>query len=167
MTRSQELLRDRTVRDVPRVIAMLDARGLEAWTIDESATVFEATRKMVQHRTGSLLVLRGGQTVGLVTERDYLTKVLHQGRTSKETPVGDIATMEHRLVVASLDDTLQDCVDVMARRGFRHLPVAEEGGKVVGLLSLQDIVQVLAEERKQVLSAQALAAASGMPIHDG
>jgi len=138
------------------------------WTVDENATVFDATRIMVEEKTGSLCVTRGPDVVGIVTERDYLTKVLHQGKTSKTALVKEIATMDAKLVVASLDDSLQDCVDVMARRKFRHLPVAEKNGTVVGLLSLRDIVAVLAEERREALArSEELRRQVSMPIHDG
>uniref|UniRef100_A0A7S2S3V2 CBS domain-containing protein n=1 Tax=Mucochytrium quahogii TaxID=96639 RepID=A0A7S2S3V2_9STRA len=144
------------------------ARKIAAWTIGHSETVFEATRKMVEHRTGSLCVTRDDQIVGIVTERDYLTKVLHAGRTSKTTPVEEISTMGDKLVVATPQDNLQDCVDMMVQKQIRHLPVAESDGTVIGLLDIQDIAKTLADERQVTMQTlDEIRIASNMPIHDG
>jgi len=63
------------------------------WTTDANATVFDATRKMVAENVGSLVVVRHGKMVGIITERDYLRKVIHAGKASSTTQVSEIATM--------------------------------------------------------------------------
>ena len=119
---------------------------------------------MVEHKTGSLAVLdAAGAIVGIVTERDYLRKVLHEGRTSHDTLVGEIATMRD-LQTCSPDDDLQHCVEIMDAKGFRHLPV-KDGGEVVGLLSIKDIAHALAQRvqlHEDLKREQSLP-----PVHDG
>lgn len=137
--------------------------------MDESSTVFEATKKMVEENVGSLVVTRKGQVVGIVTERDYLRKVVHQGRSSANTTVGQIATMQDKLIVASLDDSIQDCVDAMGARDIRHMPVADSvTGDFVGLLSIREVAKALAKEREAAFrKLEDVQVSSQMPIHDG
>ncbi len=158
--------RTRKVRDVRK----LQGQGEHPsrWQISEDATVFEATAKMVQNKVGALCVERAGSVVGIITERDYLTKILHAGRKSRETKVGEICTKDDALVLASLDDTLQDCIDVMCSRNFRRLPVADRHGVVVGLLSITDITKELAAERLEAFyHRHHIRVQQTMPIHDG
>jgi predicted transcriptional regulator len=158
--------RTRKVRDVRK----LQGQGEDPsrWQVSEDATVFEATAKMVQNKVGALCVERGGSVVGIITERDYLTKILHAGRKSRETKVAEICTKDDALVLASLDDTLQDCIDVMCSRNFRRLPVADRQGVVVGLLSITDITKELAAERLEAFyHKHHIRVQQTMPIHDG
>ena len=131
--------------------------------------MFEATKRMVEEDVGSLVVTRKGKVVGIVTERDYLRKVVHQGRSSASTTVGQIATMQDKLIVASLDDSVQDCVDAMGSRDIRHLPVADpSSGEFVGLLSIREVAKALAKEREAVSKKlEDVQVSSQMPIHDG
>jgi CBS domain-containing protein len=140
-------------------------RRFTSWTIDEDETVFEATRLMVERRTGCLCVTRAGEVVGIVTERDYLTKVLHAGRTSKSTKVKDIATMGDDLIVGDANESLQDALDVIVHRNVRHLPICRDG-RIVALLGVEDLARKLADER--VVKLRSLAdLRMTMPIHDG
>ena len=140
-------------------------RRFTSWTIDEEDTVFEATRLMVERRTGCLCVTRAGEVVGIVTERDYLTKVLHAGRTSKSTKVKDIATMDDDLIVGDANESVQDALDVIVHRNVRHLPICRDG-RIVALLGVEDLARKLADER--VVKLRSLAdLRMAMPIHDG
>ena len=123
---------------------------------------------MVEEDVGSLVVTRKGAVVGIVTERDYLRKVVHQGRSSSTTTVGQIATMQDKLIVASLDDTIQDCVDAMGASDIRHMPVADNTGDFVGLLSIREVAKALAKEREAAFKKlEDVQASAKMPIHDG
>mmetsp|Transcript_20833 Transcript_20833/g.25261 ORF Transcript_20833/g.25261 Transcript_20833/m.25261 type:complete len:198 (-) Transcript_20833:1214-1807(-) len=151
------------VRDILKV----KDKWRHMWTVDENETVFEATRKMVEYKTGSLCVTRDGKVVGIVTERDYLRKVVHEGRTSADTKVGEISTLGNKLICASPDDTLQDCVDIMTIKDIRHIPVTENDGEVVGLLSIKDIARAFSQERDRVFRTLDDIRDRQMPIHDG
>lgn len=135
--------------------------------MEESSTVFDATKKMVGENCGSLVVTRKGKPVGIVTERDYLRKVVHQGTTSHKLLVRDIATMEDKVILASLDDTIQDCVDAMGCREIRHLPCCDPNtGEIVGLLSIGDLARCLSREQ-QLVFRKLEDLSNPIPIHDG
>eukprot|EP00510_Aplanochytrium_minuta_P009771 CAMPEP_0184075630 /NCGR_PEP_ID=MMETSP0957-20130417/71234_1 /TAXON_ID=627963 /ORGANISM="Aplanochytrium sp, Strain PBS07" /LENGTH=160 /DNA_ID=CAMNT_0026378093 /DNA_START=168 /DNA_END=650 /DNA_ORIENTATION=+ len=159
----EEGLLEITVQDILKV----NDKWRHMWTVDENETVFEATRQMVDFKLGSLCVTKSGKVVGIVTERDYLRKVVHEGRTSMDTKVGEISTMGNKLICASPTDSLQDCVDIMAIKDIRHLPVSQSDGEVVGLLSIKDIARAFSNERSTVLSTLEEIRESRMPIHDG
>ena len=107
------------------------------WSIAPEATVFEAIKLMADKNIGSLLVLSGGKLRGVFTERDYTRKIALQGKTSKETRVGDIMTGE--VITVTPDDSVEECMRLMTNNRVRHLPVME-GVNVVGLVSIGDLV---------------------------
>ena len=144
--------------------SVLDTPGREFWSVQHDASVFDATKVMVDHKTGSLAVVDAtGAVAGIVTERDYLVKVKHQGRDSQNTLVSEIATMGAKLVVVGVNDSLQDCVELMDDKGFRHLPV-KDGGDVIGLISIKDVAHALAGHVTQMKDIKR---EESLPIHDG
>ena len=100
--------------------------------------VVEALRPMRDSRVRSVLVIDDGRLVGIVTQGDCAIKVLLPGLDAKQTPVGKVMTGNP--VTVELDDPLQGCMAMMAKRGFRHLPVLD-AGKVVGVISIGDVVK--------------------------
>jgi CBS domain-containing protein len=124
--------------------AILEEKSGEVLQIDGGATVFEAITMMVHANVGSLLVTEDGEIVGIMTERDYLRRVTLQGRTDKETPVRDI--MSSPLVVATPETLIDECMAMMTDRRIRHLPVVD-GGAVVGVVSIGDLVKFRAKEQ--------------------
>src|ERR1700752_724125 len=121
---------------------ILGAKGGEVLEIDADATVFDAVRTMVEMNVGSLLVTEGGEITGIVTERDYLGRVTLEGRT-EDAPVRDI--MSSPSVVAAAETTVDECMALMTDRRIRHVPVVE-GDRVVGLVSIGDLVKCKSEE---------------------
>jgi signal-transduction protein with cAMP-binding, CBS, and nucleotidyltransferase domain len=112
--------------------------------IEASASVFDAVQEMVEANVGSLLVTDGGDIVGIVTERDYLRRVTLEGRTDKETAVGEIMTSP--LVVVRRDTDVDECMAIMTDRRIRHLPVVEDG-EVVGVVSIGDLVKFKSKQQ--------------------
>jgi signal-transduction protein with cAMP-binding, CBS, and nucleotidyltransferase domain len=106
-------------------------------SVDAEATVLEAAQMMIDANVGSLLVSVDGRIKGIVTERDYLRRVVLEGRDSA-TSVGEIMTSP--LIVVSPDTSVEDCQSLITERRIRHLPVAE-GGEVVGMISIGDVVK--------------------------
>ena len=94
------------------------------------------------------LVMSEGRLVGIISERDYARKVILKNRSSHDTPVGDIMTPSP--VSVTPEDTVHHCMELMTEGRFRHLPVVE-AGRVVGMLSIGDLVKaVIQDQRNQI-----------------
>ena len=127
---------------------LLDIKGADIVTIDEGASVFDAIKLMADHSIGSLLVMRGQNLKGIVTERDYARKVILKGRAAETTPVSEIMSVE--LITATPDKTVNECMTLMTERRIRHLPVLAHD-KVVGLISIGDLVQAIIADQKEAI----------------
>lgn len=127
---------------------LLDRKGREVIAIGREASVFEAIKVMADRAVGSLLVMDGDELAGIVTERDYARKVIVKGRSSNSTTVGEIMTTS--VVTAGIDQTVYDCMTMMSERRIRHLPVVE-GGKVIGLISIGDLVQAIIADQQEAI----------------
>ena len=127
------------------VAKVLEGKGSEVLTIDAEATVFEAIKRMVEANVGALLVTTGGRVTGIVTERDYLRRVTLEGRTEEETLVREIMTSP--LVYVTPETSVEECMAVMTERRIRHLPVFTDGRKLVGIVSIGDLVKFKSAEQ--------------------
>lgn len=127
---------------------LLDLKGREAWSIDEQATVYEAISEMARRRVGALLVLRNGRLSGILSERDYLTKIALLDRSSRETLVATI--MATALVTISEEQTLTDCMRLMTEHHIRHLPVLD-GDRIVGMISIGDVLKRTLNEHEETI----------------
>ena len=125
---------------------LLHYKGNEVFTISPDVTVLEALQVMNKHNIGALLVIEHGQPIGMLSERDYARKVILQGRASKTTLVSDIMT---RSYVSVLPDTPADeCMGLMTAKRVRHLPVFDAKKKLVGLISIGDVVRAMIADRE-------------------
>eukprot|EP00178_Gracilaria_changii_P006323 TRINITY_DN2088_c0_g1_i1.p2 TRINITY_DN2088_c0_g1~~TRINITY_DN2088_c0_g1_i1.p2 ORF type:complete len:190 (+),score=44.25 TRINITY_DN2088_c0_g1_i1:100-669(+) len=134
-----------TVRDV------LKTKGEKFFYTFGDSLVYDAVKEMVKHNIGSLIIVEGAtkKPVGIVTETDYLNKVIVRGRSSKSTLVRDIMSTKEFTFV-NPDATLSDCMQLMTERRIRHIPVVEEGtDKVLGMVSIGDIVSELVAAHKR------------------
>ncbi len=127
---------------------LLDNKGRTLISIVEDASVLDAITLMADHAVGSLLVMDDQVLKGIVTERDYARKVIVKGRSSSTTRVGEIMTS--KVVTATLDQTVTDCMTVMTERKIRHLPVVDDG-RVIGMISIGDLVQaIIAHQQEEI-----------------
>jgi CBS domain-containing protein len=127
---------------------LLAAKGGDLVSISPDASVLEAITLMADRSIGSLLVMQGDELKGIVTERDYARKVIVKGRSSESTRVADI--MSTAVITATAEQTVRKCMELMTNRRIRHLPVVE-GGKVVGMISIGDLVQaIIAEQQEEI-----------------
>jgi signal-transduction protein with cAMP-binding, CBS, and nucleotidyltransferase domain len=110
--------------------------------IDAGRWVGEAVEVMRRERTGCLLVTRGGKLAGIFTERDLLTRVLAAGRPLT-TAVEDVMTVDP--VSVGPKDPIRTAIRRMEDGGYRHLPVVDEDGRPVGVLSAKAVVRYLVE----------------------
>ena len=127
---------------------LIDRKGRTLYSVEPEDPVLEAIRQMAEHHVGALLVMRGTELQGIISERDYARKVILHGRSSAETPVWQI--MSSPVITVSPGQTVQDCMQLMTNHRVRHLPVIE-GGRVVGLVSIGDLVKAVIEDQQQTI----------------
>ena len=118
---------------------MLAGKQRPLVVVSPNDSVFHALTLMAQHNVGALMVLNGEQLVGIFSERDYARKVILHGKSSKETLVSEI--MSDKVAYVTPGTTLDECMALMTEKHFRHLPVLEENGTVVGIISIGDLVK--------------------------
>lgn len=118
----------------------------EVYAIGPDDPVLVAIQTMADKSVGALLVMRGETLVGIVSERDYARKVILKGRSSAETATWEIMSSPVRTVTP--DDTVNTCMMVMTEYKIRHLPVVD-AGRVIGVLSIGDLVKAVIEEQQQ------------------
>jgi signal-transduction protein with cAMP-binding, CBS, and nucleotidyltransferase domain len=128
-----------------QVADILERKGRSVLTIDRSATVFDAIRQMVDRNVGSIIVTEKGSIAGILTERDYLRRIVLEGRTSKTTHVTEVMTA--KVICVDPGRPIDECMAIMTQQRIRHLPVME-GGEVIGIVSIGDLVKSLSQERE-------------------
>jgi len=111
--------------------------------------VLQALEMMAAKNVGALLVMEGEKLAGIFSERDYARKVVLEGRTSKDTSVGDI--MSSKVVCVTPQQSIEDCMALMTDKRIRHLPVIE-GDRVLGIISVGDVVKAVISEQTFVIS---------------
>jgi CBS domain-containing protein len=127
---------------------LLDLKGRELFSIGPEDPVLEAVKLMAERHVGALLVMRGGTLAGIVSERDYARKVVLLGRSSSGTPVSQI--MSSPVVTVTPENSVQECMRLVTERRIRHLPVVE-GGRVVGMISIGDLVKAVIDEQQHTI----------------
>jgi CBS domain-containing protein len=119
---------------------ILEVKGRDIWSISPVASVFDALRMMSDKDIGALLVMRGDEMVGILSERDYARKVVLLGKTSRDTRVEDI--MSSKVYTIHPDQTVEEAMEIMNGHHIRHLPVVE-GDRVLGVISIGDVVKAI------------------------
>ncbi len=119
---------------------LLDRKGHDVYSIQADQTVYEAITQMDARNVGSLIVKEGEEVVGIVTERDYMRKVILRHLSSKETAVEKIMT--RNLVSITPDNTIIDAMTLVTEKRCRHLPVFKDG-QLDGILSIGDLVKAI------------------------
>ena len=118
-------------------------------TIAPTALVFDALKLMADKGIGALLVTEGEAIAGIFTERDYARKIALMGRTSSVTQVRDVMTSAVRFVRP--DQTSEQCMQIMSTGRMRHLPVVDANDKLVGMISIGDLVKDIISEQKFII----------------
>lgn len=128
---------------------LLEAKpGQNIWSVRPDQMVIEALEVMAKANIGAVLVIDGENLVGVFSERDYARKGLIQGRKAQKTPVAEIMKTEMYPVTPDMD--IEDCMALLADKPIRHLPVMTDN-KVVGLISIGDIVTTLVHDQTQLI----------------
>ncbi|MEN9658425.1 CBS domain-containing protein [Iodobacter fluviatilis] len=114
-------------------------------SVTPQASVYQALQVLAEKNIGALLVMEENHLVGIFSERDYARKVILMGKTSAGTPVSEIMT--RKLLCVPPSATIDECMAIMSEKRIRHLPVLD-GDKVLGVLSIGDLVREIIDEQK-------------------
>ena len=132
------------------IAAVLGQKNREIFSVTPDTCVDDAVKMMDEKNVGALLVMKGDKLVGMLSERDYTRKVMLRGKKSSETQVSEI--MSSNLTVTHPNEGVDECLRAMTDKRFRHMPVLDEKNKVIGVISIGDLV-------KYVISCQSAAIA--------
>ena len=124
---------------------IIEGKGREVFSIEATASVYEALESIADKNVGALVVMQEGSLVGILSERDYARKVILLSRGSKETLVSEIMTRDP--VTVSSEGSVAECMQLMTERRIRHLPVIDDGS-LAGLISIGDVVRAVIEEQE-------------------
>ncbi|PWU01899.1 MAG: histidine kinase [Bacteroidetes bacterium] len=131
------------------VFHILKRKGHDVFSVRPEISVYDGLELLVEKRIGCLMVTdETGKYLGTFTERDYARKVILKGRSSKETLVSEIMD-PHPSV--SENSTIEECMEKMSTKGYRHLPVMDGAGNLVGVVSISDVVKYIIDEQKFLL----------------
>lgn len=122
------------------VRTLLRKKGTSVITTTPSATVYDAIATMVDHNVGAIVVTDDGALAGIFTERDYLRRIVLQGRTSKTTAVREVMTAD--VITVAPDTTVETALSLMTKARCRHLPVVADE-RLAGIVSIGDCVKHL------------------------
>jgi CBS domain-containing protein len=128
---------------------ILAKKGADVRTIDHAATVLDGAMAMNQHRIGALVVLKDDHVVGMFTERDVLRRVVGECRDPATTPISAVMTEE--VACCRIDTTVEEARVAMKDRRIRHLPVIDEQGSLLGLVSIGDLNAFQATSQEQTI----------------
>ena len=129
--------------------SILQAKGNNIYSITSDQSVFDALLYMGEKNIGALLILDGEELKGIFSERDYARKIVLKSKSSRETLVSEIMT--ELVITVNSSDSIEQCMAVMSEKRIRHLPVLE-GKKIVGVISIGDVVHAIIESQKETIS---------------
>lgn len=137
-----------------RIADVLKNKGAAVVTINPDATVHELLAGLAEQNIGAMVVIDADGVVGIVSERDVVRELHERGHDLLDVTVGEIMSAE--VVTCSPRDGAADLARVMTDRRIRHLPVCDEKGSLIGIVSIGDLVKTridqLEREREQLAS---------------
>jgi CBS domain-containing protein len=129
---------------------LLMQKGRDIITIAPTATVFEAIQLMDSKNIGSLLILNAhGKIAGIFCERDCFRKVLLAGKSPHDAQVKNVMTK--KVIYATPETTVDECMAVMTQKRIRHMPVLDAHEKILGIISIGDLVKFVASEQDAMI----------------
>jgi CBS domain-containing protein len=124
---------------------LLQTKGRDVWSVAPDAPIFDALKLMADKDVGALLILDGERVVGIFSERDYARKVVLEGKSSRDTAVGEVMT--RRVVYVRPEQSIEECMALMTERHIRHLPVLDDD-RLIGVISIGDVVKSIITEQQ-------------------
>jgi len=118
------------------------------YSVASSESVLQALEVMAEANISAVMVTEGDQIIGIFTERDYTRKGELMGLSAKDTRVADLMT--EQMVTVTPRTSIDECMELMRVYHIRHLPVVE-GGAMVGMVSMRDVVDILLSDRESAI----------------
>jgi CBS domain-containing protein len=133
---------------VETIASILKSKGSAIHSVSPDATVYDAVTMMAAKGIGAVLVIEQGSLLGIVSAKDYGTRVVLQGRNGKDVLAREIMTSP--VVTAGPDLKVMDGMQIMTTKRIRHLPILEKG-KLVGVVALADLVRAVIADQEHKL----------------
>jgi CBS domain-containing protein len=133
-----------TVKDI------LESKGYECISVGPEATVYDALKKMAGNNVGAVLVLENENVLGIFSERDYARKLVLMGKTSRDSLVKDLMT--DRVYAVRLSTSINNCMKLMTDNRVRHLPVFDQTDKLIGIISIGDVVNKIIQAQNNTIN---------------
>ncbi|KAL5558025.1 hypothetical protein UlMin_034236 [Ulmus minor] len=134
---------------VAEVLLLKEGKTIGPWLCcNSNDIVVDAVKNMAKNNIGSLVVLKPDQeqhVAGILTERDYIRKILAEGRSPTTTRVGEIMTDEDKLITVTSNTNILQAMQLMTEKNIRHVPVID--GKLVGMISIKDVVRAVVDQQ--------------------
>jgi CBS domain-containing protein len=129
---------------------LLMHKGRNFWSVRPDASVADAVFAFGEHGIGAVLVCRGPELLGVLSERDCIRKLLFERVCTLDSMVSEV--MRTGVATVTPSDTIQHCMGLMNDRCVRHLPVVQDG-YVVGVISMGDVINALIREQEYVIES--------------
>jgi CBS domain-containing protein len=131
-----------------KVEKILENKDKEVFSVHIEAIVSDALYILNEKNIGALMVLDGsGNIQGIITERDVMRRCYHSQTNVKGLAIKDVMTPREKLIVARADDDVNDLMGAMTQNRVRHIPVVDEHDKVVGMVSIGDIIKAMLKDK--------------------
>jgi CBS domain-containing protein len=132
-----------------KVSNILTRKGSQIISVSPHATVLDALQLMAEKNIGAVMVMHENEFLGIMTERDYSRKVILNGKSSTDTMVSDIMTVDYPAVTPN--DTIDYCMTLMTENNIRYLPVFENH-QVSSIISISDVVKETIQGQAETIS---------------
>jgi len=128
---------------------ILQAKTPVVYAVNQNTSVLDALQIMMEKNISALLIIEDDTLIGIFTERDYARKIILHGKSSKDTLIHEVMTRSPHTVTQ--EERIESCMEMMTNNLFRHLPVVENN-RVIGMLSIGDLVKSIIEDQKQTIN---------------
>jgi CBS domain-containing protein len=129
--------------------SVLKYKSPTLYSLPPDASVYDAIELMSQKGIGAILVMTPGRLVGFLSERDYARKVILKGKSSRDTQIREIMSVP--VITVTPGDTVDECMRIMTGNRIRHLPVMDDGGRVIGIVSIGDLVKWIISAQEEMI----------------
>lgn len=120
---------------------LLDEKNRPPVTVTPAHSVQQALQLLADHDIGAVLVMDRGRVAGIFSERDHARKVALSGKSPTATSVREV--MSGHVYYVTPAQTVEECLAIMTDRHFRHLPVVDDEQRLLGILSIGDLVKAM------------------------